>query len=154
LRAGHLEDLRRARVRPPGRAGRGAARHGQLVPGQPGLVGAAQGAGRPRVVLMRWLVTGAAGMLGRDLCAALDAAGEPDVVAATRELLDITDAAAVTDAVAGIDVVVNAAAWTDVDGAETQEAAATLVNGAAALAAGCAGAGARLLQVSTDYVFP
>src|SRR5262249_27056604 len=45
-------------------------------------------------------------------------------------------------------------AWTDVDGAETQEVAATLVNGAAALAGACAGTGARLLQVSTDYVFP
>jgi dTDP-4-dehydrorhamnose reductase len=103
---------------------------------------------------MRWLVTGAAGMLGRDLCAALAAAGESDVVAATRELLDITDAGAVGDAVAQVDIVVNTAAWTDVDGAESQEAAATVVNGADALAHACAGAGARLVQVSTDYVFP
>jgi dTDP-4-dehydrorhamnose reductase len=103
---------------------------------------------------MRWLVTGAAGMLGRDLCTALDAAGEAEVVAATRESLDITDTDAVVDAVTGADVVVNAAAWTDVDGAEAQEAAATLVNAAEALAATCAGADARLIQVSTDYVFP
>ena len=75
---------------------------------------------------MRWLVTGAAGMLGRDLCAVLAGAGESDVVAATRADLDVTDPAAVRDAVAGVDVVLNAAAWTDVDGAETAEEAATV----------------------------
>ena len=50
----------------------------------------------------------------------------------------------------------NAAAWTDVDGAETQEDAATAVNGVgvANLARACAQAGARLVHVSTDYVFP
>jgi dTDP-4-dehydrorhamnose reductase len=50
--------------------------------------------------------------------------------------------------------VVNAAAWTDVDGAETAEAAATLVNGTAAghLAVACARHGARMIQISTDYV--
>ncbi|MFG2113447.1 dTDP-4-dehydrorhamnose reductase [Streptomyces sp. NPDC048718] len=103
----------------------------------------------------RWLVTGAAGMLGRDLTSVLDTAGA-DVVAAGRRELDVTDAAAVRAAVAGRDVVVNAAAWTDVDGAETAEAAATRVNGDGprALAAACAEAGAVLLQVSTDYVFP
>ncbi len=54
------------------------------------------------------------------------------------------------------DVVVNAAAWTDVDGAEADEAAATAINGhaVARLAAACAGRGVPLLQLSTDYVFP
>jgi dTDP-4-dehydrorhamnose reductase len=77
------------------------------------------------------------------------------VTALRRAELDITDAAAVDAAVAGHDVVVNAAAWTDVDGAETDEAAATAVNGTgpAVLAAACARHGARLIQVSTDYVF-
>jgi len=103
----------------------------------------------------RWLVTGAGGMLGRDLVSVLSAAGH-DVTAARRADLDITDATAVKAAAAGHDVVVNAAAWTDVDGAEADEAAATAVNGTGTrhIAAACAATGARLLHVSTDYVFP
>jgi len=101
---------------------------------------------------MRWLITGAGGMLGRDLRAVLAAAGEPDVVAATRAELDIADPAAVRDAVAGIDVVLNAAAWTDVDGAEADEPAATAVNGNAVRNLAEA-AGKRLIHLSTDYVF-
>jgi dTDP-4-dehydrorhamnose reductase len=58
----------------------------------------------------------------------------------------------VRDAVAGVDVVVNAAGWTDVDGAETAEDAATAVNGDAVRVLAEA-AGARLLHISTDYVF-
>ncbi|MGW4161084.1 dTDP-4-dehydrorhamnose reductase [Streptomyces sp. NPDC004788] len=103
----------------------------------------------------RWLITGAAGMLGRELADVLAEAGA-DVTALTRKDLDITDAEAVRAAVAGHDVVVNAAAWTDVDGAEAEEAAATRINGDGprVLAAACASSGAVLLQVSTDYVFP
>jgi dTDP-4-dehydrorhamnose reductase len=101
---------------------------------------------------MRWLITGAGGMLGRDLCAVLAASGETDVVAATRADLDITDPAAVRDAVDGADVVVNAAAWTNVDGAETDEQTATAVNGYAVRNL-AETAGKRLIQVSTDYVF-
>jgi dTDP-4-dehydrorhamnose reductase len=101
---------------------------------------------------MRWLVTGAGGMLGRDLCAVLAAAGEPDVVTATRAELDITDPAAVRDAVGGADLVLNAAAWTDVDGAETAEEAATAVNGHAVRVL-AETAGKRLIHLSTDYVF-
>ncbi|MFE1291265.1 dTDP-4-dehydrorhamnose reductase [Streptomyces sp. NPDC058751] len=107
--------------------------------------------------MTRWLVTGAAGMLGRDVVAALRAADEePRTTALDRNGLDITDAAAVRDAVAGHDVVVNTAAWTNVDGAEADEAAAKAVNatGVRQLAAACAQHGARLLHVSTDYVFP
>jgi dTDP-4-dehydrorhamnose reductase len=91
-------------------------------------------------------------MLGRELLAAL---GAERVTALDRAALDVTNAAAVAGAVAGHDVVINAAAWTDVDGAEAAEAAATAVNGrgAANLAAACAASGAILLQVSTDYVF-
>ncbi len=100
---------------------------------------------------MRWLVTGAAGMLGRDLCEVL----EGSVVAATRETLDITDATAVAHAVSHADLVINTAAWTDVDGAEAAEEAATLVNGDAVglLAAACEAARVPLIQLSTDYVF-
>jgi dTDP-4-dehydrorhamnose reductase len=104
----------------------------------------------------RWLVTGADGMLGTDLVAALTARGEP-VTAMNRAGLDVTDAASVTDAIAGHrpEVVVNCAAWTAVDAAESAEEQALAVNagGAAGLAAGCARAGARMVQVSTDYVF-
>lgn len=95
-------------------------------------------------------------MLGRDVCAAARAAGH-DVRAAAREDVDITDADAVGREVrrARPDAVVNCAAWTDVDGAEADEAAATLVNGTGAghAAAAAAAEGAFLLHVSTDYVF-
>ena len=105
---------------------------------------------------MRLLVTGAAGMLGRDVVAAANDAGH-EVVALARADLDITDAAAVRAAVldARPDAVVNCAAWTDVDGAEAEEAAATAVNGDGAghVAAAAAEAGAHLVHVSTDYVF-
>lgn len=101
---------------------------------------------------MRWLVTGAGGMLGQDLCAVLAEAGEADVVPATRAALDITDAEAVRTAVKGVDVVLNAAGWTDVDGAEADEAAATAVNGHAVRLLADA-AGDRLFHISTDYVF-
>ncbi|GAA1793806.1 dTDP-4-dehydrorhamnose reductase [Luedemannella flava] len=102
-----------------------------------------------------WLVTGAGGMLGQDLLAVLKDTPAA-VTALTRADLDITDPAAVRAAVTGHDVVVNAAAWTDVDGAESAEDAATAVNGTGVghLADACADAGARLLHVSTDYVFP
>lgn len=100
---------------------------------------------------MRWLITGAGGALGHDLRSLL-----PDATAASRADLDITDADAVRAAVAGHDVVVNTAAYTAVDAAETDEATATRVNGdgPALLARACAASGARLLQVSTDYVLP
>jgi dTDP-4-dehydrorhamnose reductase len=102
----------------------------------------------------RWLVTGAGGMLGRDVVAVLRADGA-EVTAAGRAELDVTDAAAVSAAVTGHDVVVNCAAWTAVDDAETHEGAAFTVNATAPahLASACAVAGARLVQISTDYVF-
>ncbi|MFC7550079.1 dTDP-4-dehydrorhamnose reductase [Plantactinospora sp. GCM10030261] len=105
--------------------------------------------------MTRVLVTGAGGMLGRDLLAVLRQQPDLKVTAARRAELDITDPAAVNAAVTGHDLVINAAAWTDVDGAETQEAAATAVNGTAVahLARACATEDARLIQVSTDYVF-
>ncbi|SCF23157.1 dTDP-4-dehydrorhamnose reductase [Micromonospora viridifaciens] len=106
--------------------------------------------------MTRVLVTGAGGMLGQDLLAVLADRSDLTVTAATRATLDITDAEAVRAAVAGHDVVFNTAAWTDVDGAEQAEAAATAVNGdgVAHLARACADTGARLVHVSTDYVFP
>jgi len=106
--------------------------------------------------MSRWLVTGAGGMLGSDLVAALERAGE-DVSGLTRRDLDVTDEAAVMAAVQGCvpDVVVNCAAWTAVDGAESRENEAFLVNGQGVshISAACAAIGARLVHVSTDYVF-
>lgn len=93
-------------------------------------------------------------MLGRELVEFLRGRGIA-VTAAPRTVLDITDPAVVRVAVAGHDVVVNAAAWTDVDGAERAERRAYAINadGAANLARACTAYGARLVQISTDYVF-
>ena len=89
-------------------------------------------------------------------CRAAAAAGH-DVVALARADLDITDNDAVRAAVrdARPDAIINCAAWTNVDGAETAEAEATRINGDGAghLAAAAAEAGAHLVHVSTDYVF-
>lgn len=104
--------------------------------------------------MSRLLVTGGAGMLAHDLVPLAAHAGH-DVRAVDRAELDITDAAAVVDAVAGADVVVNCAAWTAVDDAESHEPEAFAVNavGAANLARAARLHGARMVQVSTDYVF-
>jgi len=101
---------------------------------------------------MRYLVVGAGGMLGTDLQTAL--AGR-EVTALTRSRLDVTDASAVAAAVAGHGVVINASAYTKVDDAESHESDAFAVNavGAGNLATAAAAAGAKLVQVSTDYVF-
>jgi dTDP-4-dehydrorhamnose reductase len=105
---------------------------------------------------MRVVVTGAAGMLGRDVLRAGEHAGI-DVIGLQRTELDVTDRDACTEAIAvqRPDAVINCAAWTDVDGAEEHEQAALTVNGIAPgnLAYACAQAGARLVHVSTDYVF-
>lgn len=103
---------------------------------------------------MRWLVVGAAGMLGTDLLRVLGDRGET-ADGLDRTMLDVTDPAAAAAAVRGYDVVVNCAAYTAVDTAEADEAAAFAVNavGPANLARACAAAGSRLVQVSTDYVF-
>ncbi|WP_062643358.1 dTDP-4-dehydrorhamnose reductase [Streptomyces maremycinicus] len=105
---------------------------------------------------MRWLVTGAGGMLGQDTVAELTRRGE-DVTGLDRSALDITRPGSVARAFAAHrpDLVVNCAAWTAVDDAETDEARALLVNGEGPrlLAAACAAHGARLVHVSTDYVF-
>ncbi len=106
--------------------------------------------------MTRWLVTGAAGMLGQDLTALLAARGA-EFTALDRGALDITDPAAARAAVLEFrpDMVVNCSAWTAVDDAEAHEDLALAVNGdgAANMAAACAQAGARLIQPSTDYVF-
>ena len=98
------------------------------------------------------LLTGANGMLGHDVS---DVLVGRDVTALARKDLDVTDMAAVRAAVAGHDVVINCAAYTKVDDAESNEDAAFAVNaiGARNLAIAAREVGAKLVQVSTDYVF-
>jgi dTDP-4-dehydrorhamnose reductase len=91
-------------------------------------------------------VVGAGGMLGRDV---VRAAGG-GAVALTHADLDVTDAAAAREALAGA-TVINCAAYTNVDGAEGDPAAARAVNGEGAR--NVAAAAERVLYVSTDYVF-
>jgi dTDP-4-dehydrorhamnose reductase len=104
----------------------------------------------------RWLVTGAGGLLGRDLVDVLGRRGA-DVTGLRREDLDVTDERAVRALILRTRpaVVVNCAAWTAVDDAEAREDDALEVNGrgAANVAAACAASGSRLVHVSTDYVF-
>jgi dTDP-4-dehydrorhamnose reductase len=105
---------------------------------------------------MKVLVTGAAGMLGRDVMLAAGNAGH-DVVGFGRAELDVTDSAALDKKfdLERPDVVINCAAWTDVDGAEDAEEAAMAVNrdGAGNVAAAAAERGASVVYVSSDYVF-
>jgi dTDP-4-dehydrorhamnose reductase len=103
---------------------------------------------------MRILVTGAAGMLGRDAVDHLSARHE---VTAVDLDVDVTDAAAVRACVreSRPEAILHLAAWTDVDGAEEREDEAAAVNatGAGNVAAAAAEAGAALVFPSTDYVF-
>jgi dTDP-4-dehydrorhamnose reductase len=105
---------------------------------------------------MRLLITGAAGMLGQDVDDAARAAGH-EAVALSRANIDVTDYEAVERVVgeASPDVVVNCAAWTDVDGAEANEDAALAVNGPGAgnVARAAHAAGAWMIHISSDYVF-
>ncbi len=105
---------------------------------------------------MKVLVTGAAGMLGRDVMLAAGNAGH-QVIGYGHAELDIADAGSVSAKLEGErpDVVINCAAWTDVDGAEGAEEAATAVNGAGAgnIAAAAAAVGASVVYVGSDYVF-
>ncbi len=102
----------------------------------------------------RIVVTGAAGQLGSRLTAQAIGEGR-DVLALTSAQWDITDAAAAERIVEPGDVVVNCAAYTDVDGAESDESVAYAVNaaGPASIARACARVGARMVHISTDYVF-
>lgn len=109
-----------------------------------------------RGVGKRVLITGAAGMLGSDLVQACRELGLEPVPLARSEL-DITQTQALDATLAGAkaQVVVNCAAWTDVDGAEGSYAAALGVNGRGAgnVAAAAARYGAWTVHISSDYVF-
>jgi dTDP-4-dehydrorhamnose reductase len=105
---------------------------------------------------LRLLTTGAAGMLGRRVVAVAQERGW-DVTGIDVDEADITDATAIGAVVANLDpdVVVHCAAYTNVDAAEENEDLALAINGAGAgnVAAAAAKTGARIVHVSTDYVF-
>jgi dTDP-4-dehydrorhamnose reductase len=105
---------------------------------------------------MKILIAGSAGMLGHDAQRAAERAGHELVLGDLPEL-DITDAAAVHAFLAQrpVEAVINCAAWTDVDGAQTHREQAHAVNavGAGNLARAAAERDIRLLHISTDYVF-
>ncbi|MFD1936968.1 MULTISPECIES: dTDP-4-dehydrorhamnose reductase [Nonomuraea] len=103
-----------------------------------------------------WMVTGATGLLGAELVDLLRAEDE-HVIPVSRSGLDLCDSRAVAEVMSQVrpSVVINCAAWTAVDDAETHEEQARQVNGEGpkALAQACADRGARLIHLSTDYVF-
>ncbi len=105
---------------------------------------------------MNWLVTGGAGQLGIAISEELDSRGITFTAEGSKDL-DITDSEIVKDFIAQNlpSVIVNCAAWTDVDGAESNEESASKVNGIGPenLAVAAASNGCRLIHVSTDYVF-
>lgn len=105
---------------------------------------------------MKVLITGAAGLVGRAAVSAFAAKGD-DVIGCTHAELDISDEAAVrrTLDAQSPDVVLNCAAWTDVDGCESDKDRALRANaiGPELLAEACRGLGALLITISTDYVF-
>ncbi|CAN1554317.1 RfbD dTDP-4-dehydrorhamnose reductase [Mycobacteriaceae bacterium] len=103
---------------------------------------------------MRMVITGAGGQVGRFLAGEAALRGY-EVHALTRRDCDITDAAAALRHVRAGDLVVNCAALTNVDDAESDPVGAHAINavGPANLADACARVGARLVHLSTDYVF-
>ena len=116
------------------------------------MVGAPQGSRRSELAVKRILITGANGMLGRDIQESL---GARPYSALSRATLDVRDLDDVREAVRGHDVIVNCAAFTKVDDAEAHEEDAFAVNaeGAHNLALAARDTGARLIHMSTDYVF-
>ena len=106
---------------------------------------------------MRVLVTGSSGQLGHDVCRELERRSIP-FVGTSSKTLDITDSSAVLTALETYrpDAVIHCAAYTAVDRAEEEPERVFAVNelGTRNVAAACAGVGAKLVYLSTDYVFP
>lgn len=103
---------------------------------------------------MKVLLIGSRGMLGRAFIQALEQRGD-EWTSADRPEFDLSDPTSIPPIDDGLDLVVCCAAWTDVDGAESQEEAALAVNGAGVgrLATHCQRASVPLVHFSTDYVF-
>ena len=106
---------------------------------------------------MKILVTGSNGQLGTELVNRYFDRPNDELFVGDLPDIDITSELSIASTFASIapDVVINCAAWTAVDAAEEKESSAFTVNaeGPAILATYCARAGARLVQISTDYVF-
>jgi dTDP-4-dehydrorhamnose reductase len=106
---------------------------------------------------VRILVTGARGQVGHEVVAALDAAYHHEVVAADHAALDVSDRDAVLGAITTLrpEAVIHPAAWTAVDACESEPDRAFAVNalGTRHVVDGASRVGARVLYVSTDYVF-
>jgi dTDP-4-dehydrorhamnose reductase len=105
---------------------------------------------------MNWLITGGSGQLGSALSRELEANGY-EYLAYNSSELDITKKSSVWDKVIDFSpsIIVNCAAWTDVDGAEANEVQATEVNcdGVGNISKAAKFVGAKLIHISTDYVF-
>jgi dTDP-4-dehydrorhamnose reductase len=105
---------------------------------------------------MSWLITGGSGQLGIAVSQELDRLGIAFHSWSSKNV-DITQSSTVSEAVKNLSpkVIINCAAWTDVDGAETNELDASRVNGdgAEGLALAAKNCSAKLMHVSTDYVF-
>jgi len=101
---------------------------------------------------MKWLVVGANGMLGKDPCTVLK---DQNLTSLTKADCDITNLNQLNEKIINADVVINCAAYTAVDDAENEIELANLINGEGAknLAIVCKQIGAKLVQISTDYVF-
>lgn len=106
---------------------------------------------------MRVLVTGSSGLVGRSLLGLLAADGRHEVFGLTRAALDVSDRGAVERTLVARrpDTVIHCAAYTDVDGAERETARAKAVNavGAEWVAQAASSVGAKVVYLSTDYVF-
>lgn len=105
---------------------------------------------------MTWLITGGSGQLGIAVSQELGERGALFSVLNSRDL-DITQGPIVRDFISQLSptVILNCAAWTDVDGAETHESQAFRVNGDGAenVTIAAKKCGAKLIHISTDYVF-
>ncbi len=106
--------------------------------------------------IVKLLITGASGQLGTDLVLSAQKSGH-EVIATNHASLDITDKSLVGRVVgdAKVDAIIHAAAWTAVDACEsdTQKAMAVNRDGTANIVAAARESGARVIYISTDYVF-
>ena len=127
-----------------------------MVQRQPELVGATEGFGQEPLV-RRVLITGAGGQLGTDISLLADGRNDIELIAFDRSMLDITSDVDVISTVGAKnpDVIIHAAAYTAVDDCESNQEHAYAVNGAgtANVVAAARNIGARVIYLSTDYVF-
>lgn len=104
------------------------------------------------LIPLRWVIVGSEGMLGRDLCEELES---KNVLALSKSDCDVTSRDQVKNVIEKHDLVINCAAYTAVDDAENNPELAFEINakGPMNLASVCKEKNAKLIQISTDYVF-